>query len=249
MRTGTFVGAIIGFLIFKRFWGAIIGALVGGYVEGLLNNNPSNKSKGGSYETYRQRIVNNDFSTALLLLSASVMKADGKVLKSELEFVKSFFNRQFGEAHASRLLLELRDILKSNISVAQPANDIKSYMTYESRMQLLHYLFGIAQADGIVSQPEVSLLQTISNFIGVSSQDFGSIKAMFYKDVDTSYKILGVEPTSTNEEIKKAYRQLAVKFHPDKVAHLGEEYLKGAQEKFQKIQEAYENLKKQRGFA
>jgi len=249
LRAGTFIGAIVGFLIFKRFWGVFLGAIIGGYVDSLLNSNSSKASNKSNYEPYRQRLAQSDFSTALMILSASVMKADGKVLKAELNYVKSFFARQFGEQHSAKLLLELRNILKQNISVQQAATDIKTFMTYESRMHMLHYLFGIAQADGNVSEVEVKLLQTIANSIGISTSDFTSIKAMFYKDVDVSYKILGIDPTASNEDIKKTYRQLAIKYHPDKVSHLGEEYQNGAKEKFQKVQDAYENLKKQRGFA
>ncbi len=248
MRTGAFIGAILGMIIFRRFWGIVLGAIVGGYVDSILRQNSSSSSEK-RYEPYRQRITQNDFGTVMLLLSASVMKADGKVLKSELDYVKNFFSRQFGENRANDLLLQLRDILKQNISIHQACFDIKAAMAYEARMQLLHYLFGIAQADGSVSEAEVKHIQNIANNIGLLSSDFNSIKAMFYKDVDVSYKILGLDKVATNEEIKKAYRQLAVKYHPDKVSHLGEEYQVGAKEKFQKIQDAYENLKKQRGFA
>jgi DnaJ like chaperone protein len=248
LRTGAFIGAILGMIIFRRFWGIVLGAIVGGYVDSILRQNSSSSSEK-RYEPYRQRITQNDFGTVMLLLSASVMKADGKVLKSELDYVKNFFSRQFGENRANDLLLQLRDILKQNISIHQACFDIKAAMAYEARMQLLHYLFGIAQADGSVSETEVKHIQNIANNIGLSSSDFNSIKAMFYKDVDVSYKILGLDKVATNEEIKKAYRQLAVKYHPDKVSHLGEEYQVGAKEKFQKIQDAYENLKKQRGFA
>jgi DnaJ like chaperone protein len=83
--------------------------------------------------------------------------------------------------------------------------------------------------------------------MGVSAVDFESVKNMFYRNPDSDYKILGIESSATDDEIKKAYRKMAVKYHPDKVASLGEEYVKGAQEKFQKIQEAYDNLKKLRG--
>jgi DnaJ like chaperone protein len=248
LRTGAFIGAILGMIIFRRFWGIVLGAIVGGYVDSILRQNSSSSSEK-RYEPYRQRITQNDFGTVMLLLSASVMKADGKVLKSELDYVKNFFSRQFGENRANDLLLQLRDILKQNISIHQACFDIKAAMAYEARMQLLHYLFGIAQADGSVSETEVKHIQNIANNIGLSSSDFNSIKAMFYKDVDVSYKILGLDKVATNEEIKKAYRQLAIKYHPDKVSHLGEEYQVGAKEKFQKIQDAYENLKKQRGFA
>ena len=70
---------------------------------------------------------------------------------------------------------------------------------------------------------------------------------MFYRNVDSDYKILGINSNATDDELKKAYRKMAIKFHPDKVATMGEEYVKGAKEKFQQIQEAYEAIKKERG--
>ena len=111
----------------------------------------------------------------------------------------------------------------------------------------VHYLFGIAKADGHVSEVEIQIIQRIANLMGVPQSDFESLKNMFYRDTNSDYKVLGIESTATEEEIKKAYRQMAIRYHPDKVAAMGDEYQKGAQEKFQKIQEAYENIKKQRG--
>ena len=248
MNIGVLIGSFIGFFITKSFYGAIFGALIGYWLGGSSKDRQTKQRRAGGYEYYRQRVVQSDFTTSLLLLSASVMKADEKVLKSELNYVKSFFTRQFGEVPTRKLMLELRDILQSDFSVYEACTDMRRAMTYEVRMQLLHYLFGIAQADGNVSQKEVDLIGVISGYLGLSSTEFNSIKAMFYKDVDSAYKILGISSTSTNEEIKKAYRKLAVKYHPDKVSHLGEEYQKGATEKFQKIQEAYEQVKQQKGF-
>ena len=246
---GVLIGSVLGFFLTKSFYGSIFGALVGYWFTGGKKDQKSRSSSGNPYDFYRQRVVQSDFSTSLLLLSASVMKADGKILKSELDYVKTFFTRQFGEATTAKLMLSLREILKSNISISQACGDMKTAMTYEVRMQLLHYLFGIAQADGSVSASEVNIIQNISNYLGLNTSDFTSIKAMFYKDVDNSFKILGVEASADVDDIKKAYRKLAVKYHPDKVSHLGEEYQKGAKEKFQNIQEAYENIKKQKGFS
>ena len=121
-------------------------------------------------------------------------------------------------------------------------------MDYSSRVQLLHYLFGIAKSDQHVDKLEVKTIFTIAMDMGVSSADFESVQAMFYKDSESAYKILEITPQATPEEIKKAYRAMAVKFHPDKVTHLGEEFQKAAHEKFQKVNDAYESLKKERSF-
>ena len=70
---------------------------------------------------------------------------------------------------------------------------------------------------------------------------------MYYKDSDSAYAVLEISPDATDEEVKSAYRRMAMKNHPDKVATLGPEVQKAAEEKFRKVQEAYETIKKQRG--
>lgn len=191
----------------------------------------------------------NDFSAALMVLFAAVMKADQKVMKSELEFIRVFFTRQFGAAHTQERMILLREILKQEIAIGQVCQQIKSHIDPPSRLQLLHLLFGLANSDGSMSSPELQMISQISHLIGVSSSDFESMKAMFVKDVDSAYKILEVEKSASDEEIKKAYRRMALKYHPDKVHHLGPEYQKDAQEKFKKINEAYAQIKKERGMS
>ena len=121
-------------------------------------------------------------------------------------------------------------------------------MPHSERLQIVHYLFGISQADNHIHESEIRTIHTIANYLGISAADFNALKAMYIKDTESDYKILEIEKTATDEEVKKAYRKMAVKFHPDKVAALGEEVQKAANEKFQKVQQAYENIKKQRGF-
>ena len=133
------------------------------------------------------------------------------------------------------------------IPLEQICGDIKLRTQVEVRIQLMHYLFGIAKADGHVADVEIQILRRIANLLGIPNADFESVKNMFYRDVNSDYTVLGIESSATEDEIKKAYRQMAIRYHPDKVAAMGDEYQKGAQEKFQKIQEAYENIKKQRG--
>ena len=120
-------------------------------------------------------------------------------------------------------------------------------MEHSSRLQLLHFLFGIARADGLVGELEIQIIQRIAGYLYISQRDFDSIKAMFYNEVNSAYKILEIEKSATNNELKKAYRKLVKKHHPDKLRHLGEEHVKGAEDKFRSIQKAYEQIQKERG--
>jgi len=189
----------------------------------------------------------NDFTASLLVLSGAVMKSDGAVMKSELEFVRKFFARQFGEEKARQDMLLLKEILKKEIPLHDVCDQIKHFMPHASRLQLLHYLYGLSNADGQLHPAEISTIEQIAHYLGINSADMHSIKAMYYRDVDSDYKILEIDKSATDEEIKKAYRKMALKFHPDKVTQEGEEVQKAATEKFKKVQKAYENIKKKRG--
>lgn len=122
-------------------------------------------------------------------------------------------------------------------------------MSVETRIQLVHYLFGIAQADGEVSDIEIRNLEQIASFMRVPPLDFRSVQGMFKQNLDADYDILGITKDVSDDEVKKAYRKMAVRYHPDKVASMGEEFQKGAKEKFQRIQEAYDHIKKSRNLA
>jgi DnaJ like chaperone protein len=188
-----------------------------------------------------------DFAMSLLVLSAAVMKADQKVAKAELDYVRDFFTRQFGEEEGSRLVLMLRELLKQDINVREVSIQVGQYTDYALKLQLLHYLFGIAAADGQYHPDEVAMIDSISGYMGISHGDFISAKAMFVKDINWAYDILEITSSATDDEVKKAYREMAKKHHPDKVSHLGEDIKRSATEKFQKISAAYEDIKKQRG--
>jgi DnaJ like chaperone protein len=245
------------FLLGKNFLGAILGFFIGNLIDNYQNVVRTAKTQaqkeGRSYnpedlfQYYQQRSSQNDIPTMLMALSAAIMKADGKVLKAELDYVKLFLNNQFGPGYASTHLKTLKHFIDSDdIPLQQICLDIKMRTMPEVRVQLIHYLFGIAKSDGTVSTSEINVLNQIASMMGVPAIEFESVKNMFYRDVNSDYAVLGIGSEATDDEVKKAYRQMAIKFHPDKVASMGEEYQKGAKEKFQKIQEAYENIKKNR---
>ncbi len=234
-KFGKWIGGGLGWVMFGPI-GALLGFAVGSFFDGVDNTSVKNNqtSKG-------------DFILSLIVLIAAVMKADGKVTKSELNYVKAFFKQSFGEKAAQEALLTLRDILKQDIPVEEVGWQIKQNMDYAARLQLLHLLFGLSKADGNISDAEINIIHYIANRIGVTTKDERSIKAMFVGETDSAYEILEIDKNASNEEVKKAYYKMAKKHHPDKVSHLGTEFQQKAKEKFQKINLAFEKIKKERG--
>lgn len=235
---GKWLGGGLGFVM-----GGPIGGLLGFIVGTVIDSTTGTTTE---YSSRPQKTAQGDFGMSLLVLVAAVMKADGAVVKSELDYVKQFFVRQFGSESAKEATLLLKDILKKDIMVRDICVQISKNMDYSSRLQLLHLLFNVSLADGKINKAEIDLIEKISGALGISSSDFISIRNMFIPETDSSYKILEVEPSATNDEVKKAYRKMAMKYHPDKVSHLGDDFRKTADDKFKKVNEAYEKIKKER---
>lgn len=250
IKFGKWLGGGLGWAVGGPL-GGVLGFALGSMLDAASITVQADASSGGS--TYGSAANTaphaGDFAASLLVLSAAVMKSDGKVLKSELDYVKSFLVHQFGERQAQQQVQMLREILKQEIPLRDVCYQIRHYMPHAERLQLLHYLFGISKADGHVDASELRTIAGISEYLGIRQADFDSLKAMYFRDASSDYKILEIEPSATDEEVKKAYRKMAVKFHPDKVAALGEEVQRAAHEKFRAVQEAYEHIKKQRGFS
>ena len=226
--------------------GGLVGYLLGSLLEGG-NNGPQAQRyyQEGAFSANEQR---NSFLVSLLVLSAAVMKSDGKVLRSELEYVKDFIRRNFGEAALPQALQILKAALDKDINLPEVCAQIKLHMEQSQRLQLFHYLVGIANADGHVSQVEINDLKNIALYLGIPASEADSILAMFGgSDLDSAYKILEIDPSATDEQVKRAYKQMAIKHHPDKVATLGDDVKRAAEEKFKSIAAAYETIKKERG--
>jgi len=257
MSFGKWIGGSIGWSL-----GGPIGAVAGFALGALFDNSLNQQAEDPQgYSQSQQTTQPGDFGMSMVILSAAVMKADNRIMKSELEFVKSYLVRQFGQEQAKELVTALKEVLKTDVPVRQVCLQIRSHMSHPMRLQLMHYLFGVGYADGNVHRVELNTLNTIARYLGISQKDFFSINAMFGGQgsqsgarpgssslgLSSAYKILEIESNVSDDEVKKAYRKMAKKYHPDKVASLGPNFQNAAKEKFQKVQQAYEEVKKARG--
>ncbi|HNU58508.1 MAG TPA: TerB family tellurite resistance protein [Aquaticitalea sp.] len=261
MSFSKWIGASLGWA-FGGPIGAIIGLALGSMVEGFsksdfgkkLGEGHTAKSQRRQHQTYERpqrqtpTTKSGDFEVSLLVLASVVIKADGTQDQRELDFVRQQFVAMYGKDRANSAFRLFKDINQQQVPLRQVCQQIQRMMDHPSRLQLLHFLFGIAKADGIVTEAEVGQIYTISGYLGISSRDYESIKAMFYDSADNAYKILEIDKGATVNEIKAAYRKMAKKYHPDRVVHLGEEHQKGAAEKFRQVQQAYEKLQKELKF-
>ncbi|MCR5114256.1 MAG: TerB family tellurite resistance protein [Bacteroidales bacterium] len=228
----------------------------------------------GQGRVHTERYQRSDFLESLLILSADVIKADGHFKRSELDYLRSYLTRNLGAANAQQALLRLQEIMGENYNIAAICATLRNSSTIHERLLIVQFLFGLANADGELHPLEVEEIRRIAMQMGVSAGDYESIKAMYmggyyqygggrsssgsgnnggsgstYRShtLDDDYKILEISPDATDEEVKKAYRTMAKKYHPDRVAHLGDDMRKQAEEKFAKLSDAYDNIRKSRG--
>ncbi len=234
------IGGGLGFV-----FGGPIGGLLGFFLGSVVDENTVTWQQSGTQGRIN-RTTPGDFGMSLIVLIAAVMKADGKILKSELDYVKRFFISQFGQDTAREALQMLKDLLQKEIPLRDVCIQIRGNMDYSSRLQLIHILYNISAADSRFEQAETKVIRSISDMLGISATDYDSIRNMFIPATDSSYRILEADRSATDEELKAAYRKMALKYHPDKVSHLGEDFRKSAEEKFKAVNEAWDKIKKER---
>ncbi len=189
-----------------------------------------------------------DFGISLLVLLPVVMQADRKIHQSELDFAHSFFARTFGTEQARDLMALFQNILEQDYSLQGVCRQIHKLMDHPSRLEMVHLLFGLAQADAHMDPEEVQVIREITGDLGISQPDFESIQAMFVKDAEAPYRILQVDREAGEETLEQAYRDMIDNYHPDKVSHLGEEFRELAEEKFKIVEEAYRRIREERGW-
>ena len=239
-NTGAWIGGAIGWAL-----GGPIGGILGFAFGKMFSDN--SLSVEGSSPLRNRSTQPGDFSLSLLVLSAAVMKADDRVLKSELEFVREFLRKNFGSQQAEQLTLLLRDVLKQPFNTEEVADQVRRNMDLSKRLLLVQYLFGLAKSDGQIHSSEIREIRNIAGWLAIPAADLKSIEEMFNAARANPYTVLEIDETASDAEVKKAYRSLAVKYHPDKVMDLGETHRAQARNRFDAIQSAYEQIKKERG--
>lgn len=257
MGAAKWIGGIIGFMA-----GGPLGALAGYALGSLFETKVPETS--GHYEeepTYNNTFYGqrNSFLFSMLVMASYIIRADGRIMHSEMEYVRRFLRSTFGEAAVSegeRILLNLFEQAKQmdkqnpytfKNNIRDCGAQIAANLTYEERLQLLNFLAEIAKSDGNVCKEEIDALKEVATYMGMSAQEVDSMLNLGGDSLEAAYKVLEVEPTATNEEVRAAYRRLALKHHPDRVATLGEDIKKAAEEKFQSINNAKELIYKARG--
>lgn len=268
MAMGKWIGGFLGMMV-----GGPLGAIAGFVLGSLFDNDSSNQEKYtdndgssqfngpyGGYQTQQQQYEaqRNTFRFSLLVLASYIIRADGKVMHSEMNVVRQWLRVNFGEAAVNdgeQIMRKLFDEQKRlgmpefRTAVLSSCRQLCQIMPYEQRLQLLNFLVMIAQADGVVVTEEVTALRECTIELGLNESDLNSMLNLqdAGSSLDAAYKVLGIAPTATDDEIKTAYRKLALKNHPDRVASLGEDVRKAAEKKFQEINAAMETIKKARG--
>jgi len=271
MAAATWIGGFLGFITggpLGALAGAVMGYLFGKSVDAV--NEPGTEgahsfSNGANNQQRQQQGSRNSFLFSLLVLTSYIVRADGKVMHSEMEVVRSFLHKNFGESAVSqgddimnKLFQQQKAMgMEAFSSVIQSAcRQIAMNMSYEQRLQLVNFLIIIAKADGKVVAEELTALRQVAHHLGITQID---LESMLHMDGSSSsgtsaadqladaYKVLGISADATDEEVKKAYRQMALKHHPDRVATLGEDVRKAAEKKFQEINAAKERIYAARG--
>ena len=240
MGIGKWIAGALGWAMFGP-----IGGILGFYFASRVERLAEASVAYGEDQTWNQG-QRNSFLMSLLVLSASVIKADGKTSSQELSTLRSFFTRNFGAQAGNEAEEIVRELLTKDYNLYEVCGQIRSCMDYSQRLQLYHYLVSLAACDGLL-QSEMDILEVIASYIGLSKSEVNSIFAQFRPGNDSNYRVLEITPDATDDEVKKAYRKMAVKYHPDKVATLGEDVQKAAEEKFKAVNQAYEAICRERG--
>ena len=205
------------------FLGGPIGAIIGYYIGKNFFQGKNDNAQA--------------YEVSLLILSSLVIKSDGKIIKEELEYVKNFFTNTFGVNKANQYFKIFNNLNKQSLSsqLRPICKQLTKYINHSSRLQIIHFLFGVSASDNEIHISEKILIEKIATYLNISKYDFESIQSMFVDNrsdnsLEKYYKILGINNSASIDEVKKAYRKMAMKYHPDKLQAVSSDIVKLAEE-------------------
>lgn len=214
------------------------------------------KRKVATYEA-SQSESHNRFVWLLVNILVNISKIDGQVTKEEISTIQRFFQLNLGYNQTKMLWVKdlIKEAISSDATLEGLLEEFRSTFTYEPRLILLELVYQILYTKSVVPEDELQIARNIATYLEISVYDQRTIEAKYkYRNhqqqtttvaaENRNYEVLGLEPGASQEEIKKAYRKLSMKYHPDKVRHLGEEFRVIAEKKMKEINAAYDYFKK-----
>lgn len=202
----------------------------------------------------------NRFVWLLVHILVKIAQLDDHVSKDEVQTIQRFFqyNLHYNQTKMAWVKNLIKEATESAETLESMLEEFKRTFAYEPRLILLELIYQIVYTKDPIPENELRKARQIAIFLEISQYDQRTIEAKYTyhrqrqaaeaRDSDVHYyAVLGLEPGADMDTIKKSYRQLSMKYHPDKVSHLGDEFKKVAEEKMKEINAAYDFFKRKFG--
>jgi DnaJ like chaperone protein len=240
----------LGFIFFSGFAGILLFiALFWGFSFWI-------QRQVSTYES-SQTESHNRFVWLLIHILVKISQMDGHVSRDEVQTIQRFFqyNLRYNQTQMAWVKNLIKEATSSTDTLETLLQEFRQTFAYEPRLILLELIYQIVYTKDPVPENELATARRIAAFLEISDYELRTIEAKYtYQknrtaagglgDDAQNYAVLGLESGADLESIKKSYRQLSMKYHPDKVAHLGDEFKNVAEEKMKEINSAYDYFKK-----